>query len=101
MIDRYILVDKVPKPAANMEDWAIWFGTTDRHVAETIIGDVRVSTVFLGLDHGFGRNEPPILFETMIFGGEHDQYCERCSTWEEAEAMHAKAVALVKGELIG
>jgi hypothetical protein len=25
-----------------------------------------------------------------------DEYQERCSTWEEAEAMHAKAVAWVR-----
>lgn len=34
---------------------------------------------------------PPILFETMIFGGEHDQYQERCSTWEQARKAHPDA----------
>ena len=56
-------------------------------------GDVCVSTVFLGLNHAFG-NEPPELFETMIFGGLHDQHQERCSTWEQAEEMHTRACAL-------
>jgi hypothetical protein len=54
---------------------------------------VEVSTVFLGLDHAWGKG-PPMLFETMIFGGEHDQYQERCSTWEQAEEMHRRACAL-------
>lgn len=27
----------------------------------------------------------------MIFGGLHDGWEERCSTWDEAERMHAKA----------
>jgi hypothetical protein len=56
-------------------------------------GDIKVSTVFLGLDHQFGDG-PPLLFETMIFGGTEDEYCERYSTWEEAEAGHKKAVEI-------
>ena len=39
----------------------------------------------------------PILFETMIFGGEHDQYQERYATREEAVEGHARAVAPVTG----
>lgn len=52
----------------------------------------RVSTVFLSLDHNWGDG-PPILFETMIFGGEHDGYQERYRTWEEAEEGHEIALA--------
>ena len=59
------------------------------------IDEVRISTVFLGLDHRHGKGEP-LLFETMIFGGEHDQYQTRCSTWEQAEAMHLKAKKIVE-----
>lgn len=66
----------------------------DRTVGLDIIDGVRVSTVFLALDHGYG-DEPPLLFETMIFGGKPDDYQERYSTWEEAEAGHKRAVALV------
>ena len=58
--------------------------------------DIRVSTVFLGLDHGFGAEEP-VLFETMIFGGEYDEYCERYCTWDEAVEGHAKAVEMCGG----
>lgn len=54
-----------------------------------------VSTVFLGIDHGYLERKP-LLFETMIFGGAHDQYQERCSTWEEAELMHVIAIYLVR-----
>lgn len=57
-------------------------------VAETYIDDVRVSTVFLGVDHSFDGG-PPLLFETMVFGGPLDEEQERCSTWAQAEAMHA------------
>ena len=72
--------------------------TADRHVAQTTLGKVRVSTIFLGLDHSFiyGKKHKPILFETMIFGGKHDGYQERYAIWEEAEEGHKKAVELVK-----
>jgi hypothetical protein len=47
--------------------WATWFEAADRHVRDSFQGDVRVSTVFLGLDHSvYG---PPQLFETMVFVG--------------------------------
>jgi hypothetical protein len=65
-----------------------------RRVGDHTIGNARVSTVFLGLDHSFGDG-PPVLFETMVFGGPLDQEQERCCTWEEAEAMHAAMVARV------
>jgi len=62
------------------------------------VANVRVSTVFLGLDYSFSGSEP-ILFETMIFGGEHDEYQERYSTWGEAETGHQQALTLAKGGL--
>ncbi len=41
---------------------------TYRRVALTALTeDIEVSTVWLGLDHGFGRPGPPLIFETMIF----------------------------------
>jgi hypothetical protein len=52
-----------------------------------VIGEVRVSTVFLGIDHAW--EGPPLLFETMVFGGPLDEEMERYSTWEEAERGHA------------
>ncbi len=56
---------------------------------------VYISTVFLAIDHSFGDG-PPLLFETMVFGGELDQSQERYSTWDEAEAGHKAWVERVK-----
>lgn len=95
MSDHYILEGKKAVPC-DLMTWARQFETVDRHVAqsgERGKGKVYVSTVFLGLDHSFGDG-PPLLFETMIFGGEHDQYQDRCTTWEQAEEMHRKACEL-------
>ena len=70
----------------------------NRVVGRTIVGGSEVSTVFLGIDHGFTSSGPPILFETMVFGGKHDDYTMRYATWEEAEKGHAEVVAMVRGE---
>ena len=100
MSDKYILDGRNPIPCADFMMRARWFETSDRLVAKTDFGDVQVSTVFVGLDRSFGDG-PPLLFETMIFGGpfDRDKYQERCSTWEEAEAQHAKAVEFARQSL--
>lgn len=68
-----------------------------RRVAEDYIGEVHISTVLLVIDHSFGDG-PPLIFETMIFRGEHDEYQERYATREQALDGHARAVSLVRGE---
>ena len=57
-----------------------------------------VSTVFLGIDHSFGEG-PPILWETMIFDGPHDQFQERYTSKEEAIAGHERAMLLARMEV--
>lgn len=96
MSDKFILEGRMPVPV-DLMTWARWFESADRVVAKSEVGDARVSTVFLGVDHSWGEG-PPLLFETMIFGGPHDEYQNRCSTWEQAEAMHAEAVRLAEGK---
>ncbi len=94
MSDKYILDGHEVKEVGLME-WAKWYETADRHVDKTKIGDVEVSTVFLGLNHNYGDGAP-LLFETMIFGGMHDREMKRYATWEEAEAGHKEMVAKAK-----
>ena len=91
----YILKDKIPVPVWDALEWDKWLRTADRQVAETYIGEIRISTVFLSLDHAF-LGGPPILFETMIFNGDLDGYQWRYHTWEEAEQGHEDVVLLVK-----
>lgn len=70
-----------------------------KHVAYEKIDDKRISTVWLGLDHQWCDNGKPLLYETMIFNKDaYDIYCERYSTWQEAEEGHKKAVQWVKDE---
>ena len=77
--------------------WAFWLEDADRRIGETFLenGTVRVSTVFLGLNHSFS-GETPILFETMIFGGDHSDLTARYHTREEAEQGHQDIVDLLE-----
>jgi hypothetical protein len=65
------------------------------HVGDDVVGDVRISTVFLGIDLSYGRG-PARLFETMVFGGPLDRHQERYPTWDEAAAGHAAMLARIK-----
>lgn len=58
------------------------------------VGDSRVSTVFLGLDHGYGDRRP-VLFETMTFPrGRQSRY----SSLADAIHGHAKEVGDLSNE---
>lgn len=100
----YILNGREPVVCDDFMEWARFFDNIDnRRVLQADVGDWWVSTVFLGMDHRFGDG-PPLLFETMIFprtGGERgeDVYCERCSTYDEAEAQHDRACEYARTEL--
>lgn len=101
MLETYILVDKKPVIEPDVIKWAEWMDDLQkRRVAEDYIGDYRVSTVFLGLNHGIGQ-KAPMLFETMIFGlPEDEDYCVRSQIWEEAEFDHKMAIEWVKRRLL-
>lgn len=87
-----------PIPETDLIKWAMWLESSDRQVARDTVGDSEVSTVFLGIDHNFSRDGNPILWETMVFGGELDQDQARCSgSREQAEAMHRE----MKDKVIG
>jgi hypothetical protein len=93
----YILIGHDPVRVDDWSEWGRWFETADRRVARERVGQIEVSTVFLGLDHDHSGNGPPQLFETMLFDldGQQD-YQTRCSTWEEAIAMHGVGVLAAK-----
>lgn len=69
-----------------------------RRVAHDEVCGYRVSTVFLGLDHSFSPEGPPLIFETMVFPGDSyvEEYAERYTTREEAEEGHQRAIAWVR-----
>ena len=68
------------------------------HLFSSEIGQSRISTVFLSMDHGLAGligDGSPVLFETMVFGGEHDEYQERYHTYDDAEEGHKRICEMV------
>jgi len=93
----YILKGRMPvavdDPAACEE---FFKNVLNRRVAFTKVSPKsHVSTVFLCLDHSFDVEGPPILFETLVFGGELADDMARYSTWDDAVAGHEKMVKRV------
>ena len=114
MTDKAILDDAGNVvPVDDLFVWAEWFekNPDKRRVALTEFeSGLRVSTVFLGLNHAWG-NGPDQWFETMTFGPKQEReifgrkrmigeemYRQRYATIEEARAGHAKAVKLFAAE---
>jgi len=59
----------------------------------THIGDLLVSTVYLGIDHGFFEGGPPMIFETMVFDEDRNEgFVNRYATVEDATKGHWRAV---------
>lgn len=89
-----------PAEEPDLIKWSMWFESAydKRHVGDDEIDDVRISTVFLGIDHNYSDDGPPILFETIIFGGEHDEFQKRYATRELALDGHQRTVEMVKGK---
>lgn len=87
-----------PVPCDDAVIWGKWFedGHNRRVAFDQVAPDCKVSTIFLGIDHGYDGRLAPILYETMVFGGPLDEETARYCTREEALAGHAAMVARVK-----
>ena len=86
---------------ANIKEWGEFLADKkDKIVEQTELEDKWVSTVFLGIDHGFGENH--LWFETMVFPLKEgtrfytDMYCDRYETYQEAKQGHAEVVKGLK-----
>jgi hypothetical protein len=89
------------------EDWKVMYShrrqdqSSDswwRHQTE-VSDEIHVSTVWLGMNHQWDPDGPPLFWETMVFGGEHDEDQWRYSSRESALDHHERIVtALRAGE---
>jgi hypothetical protein len=93
MTDMY---DRKGKPLEGKDFYNLFDNREYRTIAVTHgIADYRVSTVWLGIDHKYGGDGPPIIFETMIFGtGNLSEMQWRYSTEEQALQGHLEVVSL-------
>jgi len=85
----------------SLEEWSAAFDMIEqRRVAWDDVGNMQVSIVFLGTDHGFGMGKLPVLWETMIFGlPNEEEYQERYTSRKDALAGHQQAVSLAQSKL--
>lgn len=129
--ERYWVLDgKEPRPVSDPFEWAAMFESSERFVAQNIVRVGKrkrfISTIFLGIDHGFNfNNQPgykPVLFESMVFTcrrrtkmrwpderryvrrREHpknalDQWQERYTSWDAAVEGHQMLVERVTHDL--
>jgi hypothetical protein len=92
-LDFYTLDDHGDPHRADLGKWAEWMSNYDRQIGLDMIGSVGVSTVYIGHDMSLFGDGPPLLFETMIFGGARDREQFRYATLAQAKAGHAAIVA--------
>jgi hypothetical protein len=83
--------EPVPCDLATFLEWALTVG--DLHLGYDTVGDMLISTVFLGADFRFFGDGPPILWETMIIGGPLHGEQRRYTSADEARTGHAEFVA--------
>ena len=94
-----------------MMEWAkVFENPAQKRVAEDTVNGYWVSTVWLGLNHQWDPNGPPLIFETMVFpvgkpeGGRtegapdlgDERFCRRYSTEAEALAAHELVVERIR-----
>lgn len=80
-----------------LREWSALLRDERRRIALDVIEGVEVSTVHLGIDHGWGLG-PKLLFETMTFAhaDELDGWCRRYPTRELAELGHEQVCEEVR-----
>ncbi len=97
----YTLDGHTPVPCDDALKWAasgILRDISRRRVAETVIGEYVVSTIFTGINSHPFYGLPPQVFETAIFSPDHVEIQERYATWEEALAGHEQIVLQYRKE---
>ena len=94
--DRFFkLVDRVPVRCTFAEFAEVMKDEANRIVAQNMVGELQISTIFTGIDSNYGEGDP-ILFETVVFGLPGDLRPQwSLSNWEEAMAVHTELVNLL------
>lgn len=77
----------------DVASWGLFMESDAKVIGYTeITSECCVSTVFIGIDHRIYGRGPPMLFETMIFGGPLDEYQWRYASYDDAVTGHKMAV---------
>jgi hypothetical protein len=87
--------DKKPYNVTLEESYKLYDNPEMKITKQEYIGNILVSTVFLGTDHSFGESEIPVLWETMVFGGHYNEYQRRYTSHEDALKGHNEIINMI------
>lgn len=90
----YFVLDRQNKVqlAADFDDWMSWVRKNhDRmEVALTVYPHCHIRTMFLGVEATGEDRVPPVVFETVIIGGQYDGRAVPAAEWEQAKHNHVR-----------
>jgi len=88
-----------PQPCPELTKWARWMAKPGRHIlGHDKLPTGEISTIFLGINRSFTQAGPPVLWETMVFGGKLDGEQIRYTSKDQALAGHRQMVDRVRRE---
>lgn len=111
-----MLPDGSVRPPMGRQDWLFWENMSRllgwRKIGHDVVGDMMISTVFLGFDHDHMMGHTivqrgptiediefipplhykPLIFETMVFGGVMDGFQRRYRALRQAKFGHKRTV---------
>ena len=91
----YKLVDRKPVQCSFAEFSEAMKDDANRVIAQNLVGELQVSTIFTGIDTNFGGDEP-LLFETVVFGLPDDLRPQwSLGNWDEAMEIHTMLVNML------
>lgn len=98
-------------PAYDAREWAEWFTNSEKIIAKDAVGDLIVSTIFLGLRHSWSCvfDDWNFFFETATrpcwakarFANDNCNIINRYRTYDEAKEGHRQFVESLKKDTKG
>lgn len=91
----YKLVDQKPVRCTFAEFAEAMKEDSNRVVAQNMVGEWQVSSIFTGIDTNW-ESDQPLLFETVVFGLPEELRPQwSLSTWDEAMEVHNTLVSML------
>lgn len=102
-LDEGLFYDRAGAPISSRRWGNLHRDSGYMRIAEDTIGEYWVSTVWVGMNMAYMMADPPLIFETMVFGEDGDKWSGeqwRWSTSEEAKSGHKWVVGLLRKERV-
>ncbi|MEH1796438.1 hypothetical protein [Nostoc sp.] len=93
MLNYYKLEGQTPVAVESFMEWSLWIISAQTTVMINELRQSIISTRFVGIDLNPGSsnsNSQPMVFETLVMGGELDGKRNFYPTWDEVIEGHLK-----------